>query len=106
MESGSWDGVSLRLLTTRVRLQAAITETHLPKTIVKQVFRKQQQREREREREREAGRRERMRMIKAENGTDDDNVICWDLEFPDFQLHEANTFSLMLKLVWISFYHL
>ena len=47
-----------------------------------------------------------MRMIKAENGTDDDNVICWDLEFPDFQLHEANTFSLMLKLVWISFYHL
>ena len=49
MEWGSWDGVSLRLLTTRVRLQAAITETHLPKTIVKQVFRKQQQRERERE---------------------------------------------------------
>ena len=66
MEWGSWDGVSLRLLTTRVRLQAAITETHLPKTIVKQVFRKQQQRERERERG--AGRRERMRMIKAENG--------------------------------------
>ena len=55
MEWGSWDGVSLRLLTTRVRLQAAITETHLPKTIVKQVFRKQQQRERERERI-EAGR--------------------------------------------------
>lgn len=51
MEWGSWDGVSLRLLTTRVRLQAAITETHLPKTIVKQVFRKLQQRERERGRE-------------------------------------------------------
>ena len=40
VEWGSWDGVSLRLLTTRVRLQATITETHLPKTIVKQVFRK------------------------------------------------------------------
>ena len=58
VEWGSWDGVSLRLLTTRVRLQAAITETHLPKTIVKQVFRKQQQRERERERGREAGENE------------------------------------------------
>ena len=37
-----------------------------------------------------------MRVIKTENDTDDDKATCWDLEFPDFQLHEANKFSLML----------